>query len=76
MVRRVWSNHLKPQASTLCSAFLVARFFLLMIQFLIHQLDTSWFATNKARVMLQLDTHKFLVALEFALQLPVQVQPT
>jgi hypothetical protein len=47
-----------------------------MIQFLIQKSDTSWFATNKARVMLQLDTHKFLVALEFALQLPVQVQPT
>jgi hypothetical protein len=66
MAQRAWLNHLKPQASKLCSAFLVARFFLLMIQFLIHQLDTSWFATSKAQDTLQPDMHKFLVALEFA----------
>jgi hypothetical protein len=68
MVQQVWSNHLKPQASTLCSAFLVARFFLLTIQFLIQRSDTSSFATNKEQVMLQLDMRKFLVALECALQ--------
>jgi hypothetical protein len=66
---------LKPQASTLCSAFLVVRFFLLTIQFLIHPLDISWCATNKVPVMLQLGMHKFLVALEFALPHQVQVQP-
>ena len=31
---------------------------------------------SPAQDMLQLDTHKFLVALEFASQLRVQVQPT
>jgi hypothetical protein len=54
----------------------VAQFFLLTIQSLTHQLDTSWFATNKARVMLQLDMHKFLVAQAFASQLQDQVLPT
>jgi hypothetical protein len=76
MAPRVWLSHLKPQASRLCSASLAAQFFLLTIQFLIHQLDTSWFATNKVRGMLQPVTHKFLVALEFALQHLVRVQPT
>jgi hypothetical protein len=54
----------------------VAQFFLLTIQFLIHLLDTSWFATNKAPAMLQLGTRKFLDALEFALQHLVLAQPT
>jgi hypothetical protein len=76
MAQRVWSNHLRLQVSTLCSASLVAQFFLLTIQFLILQSDTSWFATNKAQVMLQLDMHKFLVAQAFASQLQAQVPPT
>jgi hypothetical protein len=76
MAQLVWLSHLKLQVSTLCSASLVAQFFLLTIQFLIHQLDTSWFATNKAPVMLQLGTRKFLDALEFALQHLVLAQLT
>jgi hypothetical protein len=54
----------------------VAQFFLHTIQFLIPQSDTSWFATNKAPDTLQLDTHKFLVALVSASQPLVLVQPT
>jgi hypothetical protein len=72
MVQRVWSNHLKLQASTLCSVFLVAQFFLPTIQFLIQRSDTFLFATNKEPVTLQLDMPKFLVALECVLQPLVQ----
>jgi hypothetical protein len=76
MVQLVWLSHLKPQVSTLCSAYLVAQFFLPTIQFLIHQLDISWFDTNKARVTLQLDTHKCPVVLVFVSPHLARVPPT
>jgi hypothetical protein len=74
MAQLVWLSHLKLQVSTLCSASLVAQFFLLTIQSSIAVFATSWFAMNKAQDMLQLDMHKSLDVLVSALQHQAPVQ--
>jgi hypothetical protein len=50
-----------------CSVFLAVQSCRLTIRSLIPKFATSWFATNKVLVTLQLDMPKLLVALVFVL---------